>query len=170
MSNNEYEYTLSQARLVNVPQSKATEEFLRARLDYDREKWEDYKRRCQVRHEWGIYLCCDFDLDWDTSSYLQRLFALPEEVISPIAPNDTVVLDVRKGDTWNISTGAILPKKILVSYKTATGELKHKTFMPCLSSEDLVPTGELEQYVEARGPSRNTDHPARAPWQTQRSR
>lgn len=135
-----FEYTLSQARCAHVFKSGATREFLEARRGWD--SWILYNERCQMRHEWGIYLRSNLDWDWDVAGCLEGLFELPENVTSPTATIATVSLDVRNVDTWNISTESSLPRKMKVTYKSGTGEMKYKTFVSCPSSEDVVSTGE----------------------------
>lgn len=151
MSDDRYEYTLCQARLVHVRQSEATEEFLSARRSVYWDAWRDYKQLCQARHEWGIYLRSNYDWDWDVASCLECLFELPEEAVPPAAAIATIHLDVVEADTWNLSTAkASLPTKMRVAYKSPTGDTRYKTFVSCLSSEDIVSAGELELIIEVQ--------------------
>lgn len=136
-------YMLRQARSVNVLKSEATEEFLIAREDIILGiGWRLYKRRCQLRHKWGIYLRSNLEWDWDIASCLERLFAPPEEVVPPTASIAIVSLNAEKTDMWNLTTQASLPTKMRVAYKSPTGETRYKMFVSCPSSEDVVSTGE----------------------------
>jgi hypothetical protein len=106
-----------------------------------------------MRHIWGIYLRSNLDWDSETTSYMERLFELPEESEMSSAPIATVNLDAGNAETWNVSTKASLPKQMRVAYISRTGETRYKTFMPCPSSEDVdvVSTGESKQAYEEQG-------------------
>lgn len=135
-------HTFCDAKLVNVPESHVTKEFLEARADlWIKQKWKRYRHRCRMRHEWGIYLCSYFDWDWDIASCLQRLFKLPVEVEPQAAPIATVSLDAGNADTWNFSTEIKLPKQMRVAYKSTTGQTKFRTILFSTSSDDVTSTG-----------------------------
>lgn len=137
-------YTLRKARLVHVLESEATKEFLEARWNGTTNRsWSDYKGRCRLRHEWGIYLRSRLDWDWDTASCLERLFELPEEVVLQIAPIATVYLDAADADTWKISTEASLPHQMRVAYKSATGETEYMTFVRSPSTGGVASVDEF---------------------------
>lgn len=131
---------------MHVLESEATKEFLEARRALL--GWEHYKAICQMRNLWGEYLRSNLDWDWDTANYLEHLFKLPEETIPPTAQIATVSLNAGMPDTWKISTEVSLPKEVKIVYKSATGETKYKTFMPCPSSEDVALAVGVPQVIK----------------------
>lgn len=141
-------HSLIKAQCVHVLESEATKDFLRARRDVD-SGWSKFKKNCQVRHMWGIYLRSNLDWDGITANCLEQLFELPEEGVPAAAPIPTVDLGETEANTRNLSNIKTSPptdKK--GAYKSATEKTQCKTVVPCPSSEDVAFVGDLFEVTD----------------------
>ena len=122
---------LDQARRVRVRRNDLTKDFLEIRDDPELEKYdlERYQVVRERRHYWGQALCCNYDWDSDLSSSLRRLFSRPKQHLIRLgSDNDSVQKDFQHS----------VPEVVLIEYRTAAGEIRHKTFRADPSPEDVT--------------------------------
>ena len=129
---------LYQACRAEVCRDYLTEEFLDSR-DYSHIRkdkigqWQCYQKNRGRRHYWGQALCCNYDWDWDLSRTLKRLFGTPKADGFLIKLGEVQVNGGVKRAFEND-----VPEVVTFEYRTAAGEIRHRTFRADPLLEDVT--------------------------------
>ena len=127
-----------QARRVRVRRNDLTKKFLdeRDHPHYSMEhlgRWKEYQDSRERRHYWGQALCCNYGWGSGLSSSLKPLFRRWNADVPPIRSSKA------QGDGWHMNTSySHVPGVMTVKYRTAAGEIRHKTFRADPSLEDAT--------------------------------
>lgn len=111
-------------------------------------KWKWYKRVCQKRHRMGELFRSSQEWDWDLSNSLKRLFQIErptKELPHEVPPKSASIhrhINVDKSSVGKVivTTGIVqmdMLQTVRIPYESETRENKFKTFVACLSCEDL---------------------------------
>lgn len=169
--------TIKGAQKAHVQENDIAKEFLEARnvelgnnidnLEYSHElsdtlfPWISYKEDCYLRHKWAPYFSSNLEWDWDLAGSLKLLYQLDDPVLSthiqhPAADAVAGELVGVEGRMWSVKTGAAqteLPNEVRIEYKTESGEIRYKTFVP--KSSELSSVGKNSPDESATGLSEN---------------
>lgn len=169
--------TIKGARKAHVQENDIAKEFLEARnvelgnnidnLEYSDElldrlfPWISYKEDCYLRHKWAPYFSSNLEWDWDLAGSLKLLYQLddpasPTHLQHPAADAVSGELVGIEGRMWSVKTGAAqteLPNEVRIEYRTESGEIRYKTFVP--KSSELSSVGKNSPDELATGLSEN---------------
>lgn len=146
--------TIKGAQTAHVQENDIAKEFLEARnvelgnnidnLEYSDElsdtlsPWISYKEDCYLRHKWAPYFSSNLEWDWDLAGSLKLLYQLDDP--APLTHLQHLAADAVSGELvgvegrmWSVKTGAAqteLPNEVRIEYKTESGEIRYKTFVP----------------------------------------
>lgn len=161
--------TIKGAQKAHVQENDIAKEFLEARnveldnyidnMEYPDElldrlfPWIRYKEECYLRHKWAPYFSSNLEWDWDLAGSLKLLYQLDDPVLSthiqhPAADAVAGELVGVEGRMWSVKTGAAqteLPNEVRIEYKTESGEIRYKTFVP--KSSELSPVGKSSTAI-----------------------
>lgn len=123
--------------------------------------WIFYIQDRYIRHKWAPYLSSNLEWDWDLAGSLKLLYQLDEPAPSthiqhPAADAVSGELVGVEDRMWSVKTGAAqteLPNEVRIEYKTESGEIRYKTFVP--KSSELSSVGKNSPDESATGLSEN---------------
>lgn len=158
-SEDELRLSLDRVRSIPVVWSEPMRDFLRGRHSRFRDPhslwyWRYDKDPYRQRHRMEEYCRSNLDWDWDTGSYLKRLFRIdrPKKCPNPgcakqqqgTGVSATIDIPVAGGGSDGRTLHVTIPvkgrntfEKVRMWYETETGEVRYKTFLAVPSVEDV---------------------------------
>ena len=128
---------LDRACRVEGSRNDWTKDFLYNRADppyyrsEEMERWIYYQENREHRYYWAQVLSCNYDWDWDLSESLKRIFSRPKQPLIRLG-------EMQDNDNIKRAFENDVPEVVTFEYRTAAGEIRHRTFRADPLLEDVT--------------------------------